>query len=262
MKKIILLVIGMILSLGLIAQEDSGMSAAAEANNPLAKIKAFNVQFNFLTDIAGTDAKMNMTNVRYAQPIGRFLLRGTLPIMNSTVDGAQQSGLGDLNLFATYLLKTGATNIGFGPMATFPTGTNSMGADQYQVGAAFIAYIAKNPRFQWGGLVTWNIGVGDRSDGMTTYYGQEIDKQMNFVAVQPFYFFQLGKGNYLRGAPIWTIDLQKEVYNFPIGIGIGKIVKIGNTVANFFIEPQYSVYTEGYGAPVFQIFSSINLQFN
>ncbi|QZE12957.1 hypothetical protein K4L44_10190 [Halosquirtibacter laminarini] len=243
------------------AQENHSMSEAAQANNPLANMKAFNVQFNYLSNISGTDSKVNMTNLRYAQPIGRVLLRGTLPVLNSTTNMGQQSGLGDLNLFATYLVKTGATNFGIGPMATFPTGTNSMGADQYQVGAAFVAYIATNPKFQWGGLVTWNIGVGDRSDGDIPYYGEDINKQMNLMAIQPFYFFQLGKGRYLRGAPIWTVDFQKEAYNFPIGIGYGQVVKIGNTVANLFIEPQYSIYSEGVGVPVFQLFTSINLQF-
>jgi len=65
----------------------------------------------------------------------------------------------------------------------------------------------------------------------------------------------------LRGAPIWTIDLENENYNIPVGIGVGKVVKVGKTVFNFFIEPQYSILSKGAGQPNFQVFSSINLQF-
>ena len=67
---------------------------------------------------------------------------------------------------------------------------------------------------------------------------QEIDRSStNLADVQPFYFWLLGKGTYLRGAPIWVFDHEADTYAIPLAPGIGKVVKVGNTVFNHFPEP-------------------------
>ena len=47
----------------------------------------------------------------------------------------------------------------------------------------------------------------------------------------------------------------------PIGIGFGQVFKIVNDVVNIFLEPQYSVYSQGFNQPTFQIFTALNFQF-
>ncbi|BDD12645.1 hypothetical protein FUAX_50770 (plasmid) [Fulvitalea axinellae] len=81
------------------------------------------------------------------------------------------------------------------------------------------------------------------------------------MIVQPFAFFQLGKGTYLRSAPSAVFDFEKGEYNIPFGIGIGKVVKINNTVYNLFVEPQFSVASKGMYQPQFQLYTAINMQF-
>ena len=78
---------------------------------------------------------------------------------------------------------------------------------------------------------------------------------------QPFYFFQLGKGLYLRGAPIWVFDLENDTYHVPIGLGIGKVIPTEKGVYNFFIEPQFTVLDKGPGQPEVQLFMALNMQF-
>jgi len=39
------------------------------------------------------------------------------------------------------------------------------------------------------------------------------------------------------------------------------VVRIGHTVLNFFIEPQYTILENGPGQPRFQLFSAVNVQF-
>jgi hypothetical protein len=85
-------------------------------------------------------------------------------------------------------------------------------------------------------------------------------QEHNEAVVQPFYFWQLGKGTYLRGAPIWAFDMENDSYSTPLALGIGKVVKTGNTVFNLSVEPQYSVLHKG-TQPQFQVFTFINLQF-
>lgn len=51
-----------------------------------------------------------------------------------------------------------------------------------------------------------------------------------------------------------------DAYSVPLALGIGKVVKLGPTVFNLFVEPQYSLLVYGM-QPQFQIFTGINLQF-
>ena len=66
-----------------VSQEEKA-DAGANANNPLANIKAFNIQFNYLTNNTSTDTKTMVTSIRYAQPIGKFLVRATMPILSTS----------------------------------------------------------------------------------------------------------------------------------------------------------------------------------
>ncbi|MGB0836842.1 MAG: hypothetical protein ACPGRE_01990 [Flavobacteriaceae bacterium] len=261
--------LGVLFILGVITtQAQSKEQEAANANNPLANIKAFNIQFNFLSNNTSTDNQTMMTSFRYAQPVGKFLLRATLPTLTSSSPSlnSSMSGVGDFNLFATYLASKSDSPVqfGIGPMVYAPTSSvsadgpafqdSNFGANNWQVGAAAIVFVAKNPKFQYGGLVTYVAGVGQ--DSVTKTSADE-----SLLAIQPFYFFQLGKGTYLRGAPIWTINMQNDAVNLPVGIGLGQVMKIGNDVVNLFIEPQYSMYSKGFNQAMFQVFASINLQF-
>ena len=46
-----------------------------------------------------------------------------------------------------------------------------------------------------------------------------------------------------------------------MGLGIGKIVKSGDTVYNFFVEPQFTILDRGPGQPEFQLYMALNMQF-
>ncbi|AZQ64055.1 hypothetical protein EI427_18020 [Flammeovirga pectinis] len=280
MKKILVLLFFIPTLLFAQEEQEKKDEAAANANNPLADLKAFNIQFNYMTNLTGVEGTNMVTSFRYAQPVGRILFRATLPTLtaNRPSQNTSITGVGDFNLFATYLATASSSPVQFGagPMVFAPTSTGvatssnngfitndydvSIGANNWQVGAAVILFVAKSKQFQWGGLVTWTAGIGDDSK-LKDANGDAMKADENMAAIQPFYFFQLGKGNYLRGAPIWTMDFTNSNYNFPIGIGAGKVFKVGSTVFNLFLEPQYSVYSQGTGQGNFQLFSSINMQF-
>lgn len=157
-----------------------------------------------------------------------------------------------MNAFLSYnfVSKTTAT-IGVGPMVTAPTAAeNLLGSGKWQGGIAFVAFIAKSPVFQFGGLATWQASfAGDKNRPST-----------NFAAIQPFYFWQLGKGTYLRGAPTWVFNFKDDSYSIPLGLGIGQVLKMEKTVFNLFVEPQYTMLHKG-TQPQFQVFMGINLQF-
>ena len=236
--------------------QDGSSSDAAQANNPLADFRAFNLQNYYVPELSELDDQSaNTFWLRYAQPFGKWLFRGSLPISRvPTGEGTTTSGLGDVNGFLAYLFDTGnpGRSFGLGPQVSLPTATeDETGTDKYQLGVAAVYFDATSPTFQWGGLVTWQTDVA----------GDDDREDTSLLAIQPFYFFQLGKGLYLRGAPIWVFNLETSDYHVPVSLGIGKVIVSGNTVYNFSVEPQFTILDRGPGQPELQLYMALNMQF-
>jgi hypothetical protein len=242
------------------AHAEDGSSAAAQANNPLANMTAFNLQNYYIGRLTETDDDANQFWLRYAQPFklfgGEWLMRASLPLNSYPVrpDDGTATGLGDLNAFAAYLVDTGdpALSFGFGPQVTAPSATDdALGTGKWSAGFANVLFNAKSKKFQYGYLLTWQA----------SFAGQDDRDGVSIGALQPFAFYQLGKGSYLRSAPIWVYNFDNDAYSIPIGLGIGQVIPKGKTVFNLFIEPQYSVAWSGPGQPEWQIFAGFNMQF-
>lgn len=235
-------------------------TAAAQANNPLANMVAFNIQNYYVGSLTETDEEANTVWLRYAQPFSigesNWLMRASLPINTfpTSASGDHKSGLGDFNIFAAYLIDVGnpAISFGIGPQLTAPTATrNSLGSEQWSAGLANVYFNASSKKFQYGYLLTWQgsfAGNDDRAD-------------VNIGAFQPFAMYQLGEGWYLRSAPIWVYNFDNDNYSMPLGLGVGKVIRKNETVYNMFVEPQFSVGDDGPGQPDWQIYMGLNMQF-
>jgi len=242
------------------SQAEKAKVLAAQANNPLANMVAFNIQNYYIGKLTETDEDANQFWLRYAHPftIGEtgWLLRASLPLNSfpTPPDASKTTGLGDFNVFTAYLFDTGnpAVSFGLGPQITAPTASDeALGSEKWSAGLANVLFDGRNKKFQYGYLLTWQHSFAGEDDRAT----------VNVGAFQPFAFYQLGGGTYLRTAPIWVYNFENDSYSVPIGLGIGKIFKRGNKVFNFFVEPQYSVATEGVGQPQWQIYFALNMQF-
>ena len=238
------------------AEATTTAPSAAEANNPLAKFQAFNVHNYYVPALSELDGQnANTFWIRYAQPFGKWLFRASLPASRvPTADSKTMSGLGDANAFAAYLFDTGnpAVSVGVGPQVTIPTGSeDETGTGRWLGGFAATFFDARSKTVQWGGLVTWQ----------KDFAGDDDRSPASFLAVQPFYFFQLGGGLYVRGSAVAVFDLENDTYNVPVGLGIGKVVPTKKAVFNLFIEPQYTILSRGAGQPELQIFIGVNTQF-
>jgi len=232
--------------------------AAAQANNPLANMKSLSFHNYYIpaftTPVPDTG---NQFWFRYAQPLKikdtTWLMRASLPI--KSLSEPSEFGLGDLDIFAAYLIptKNPAISLGIGPQLVIPTATaNALGTDKWSAGLAHILFDGRGKKFQWGYLLTYQHSIA----------GDSAAPDVNFAAFQYFAFYQLGKGHYLRSAPVWAFDLRTDGYTIPIGLGYGKVMKKGNIVYNAFIEPQFSVADQGPNAwPEWQLFFALNMQF-
>jgi hypothetical protein len=240
--------------------KDSFSKAAAQANNPIANMKAFVVQDYYIGNLSMSgNREANQTWLRYAQPLelgdSKWLIRASLPVMSypTDKDGGMQTGVGDFNIFAAYLMDTGnpAISFGFGPLLSMPTGSEEgLGTDKWAAGFSNILFNTESKLIQYGYLLTWQhsfAGDGDRED-------------VNIGSFQYFAMLQLGNGLYLRSTPIMTYNFENDAYSVPIGLGIGKVFKTDEAVYNIYIEPQYTIFDEGGFQPEWQIFFGFNIQ--
>jgi hypothetical protein len=261
-SKVVLVAILMMLTLtfGGTAWAGDASNAAAQANNPLANMTAFNIQDYYIGKLTQSDNKANQLWARYAKPFSisktNWLMRASLPINSypTTSSGNQVTGIGDFNVFAAYLIDTGnpAISFGIGPQLTAPTATKyALGSGKWSAGFANVLFNAESQTFQYGYLLTWQASFAGASDR----------SRVDIAALQPFAFYQLGGGTYLRAAPIWSYNLENNNYSIPLGIGIGQVIKRGKTVYNLFVEPQFSIADKGPGQPQWQIFLGLNMQF-
>ena len=239
---------------------DDTQSASAQANNPLANMTAFNLQNYYIGELTESGEDANQFWFRYAKPFSlggsNWLLRASLPVntFSTQPDGDKETSVGDLNLFTAYLIDTGnpAVSFGIGPQLTAPTaGKDELGSEQWSAGLVNVLFNATSPKFQYGYLATWQ----------TKFAGEDDREDVNVGAFQPFAFYQLGDGHYLRAAPIWAYNFENDNYSVPLGIGYGKVIKKEKTVYNFFVEPQFSVADDGPGQPEWQIYFALNMQF-
>ncbi|MFW2439677.1 MAG: hypothetical protein ACN4GR_09930 [Arenicellales bacterium] len=239
---------------------ESKAEIAAQANNPLANMTAFNLHNYYIGEQTGSGESANQFWFRYAKPFklggSDWLMRASLPINSfpTLPDGDKETGIGDLNVFAAYLFDTGnpAVSFGLGPSINAPTATkDELGTEKWSAGFANVLFDARSTKIQYGYLLTW----------MASFAGEEDRADVNVGAFQPFAMYQLGKGTYLRSVGIWVYDFETDNYTVPLGLGVGKVFKKGKTVYNAFIEPQWSVADKGPGWAEWQVFVGFNMQF-
>lgn len=231
-----------------------------EANNPLTPKITLNFHDYFIPsffDVPG-DPKANQFLLRGLVPsdLGGLpqLMRFTLPVATSPdEDGGYVTGLGDLTLMDIFILpKHGEITTGAGPLVVIPTATDkSLGSGKWQIGAAGVVVAPQS----WGllaGLLTYQTsfaGVSDRDD-------------VNLFTFEPIVNVNLSDGWYLRSSATWNFNFENGKSYIPVGLGVGKVIPLEKGITmNAFIEPQYTVWHDGAGAPRWQIFAGMNFQF-
>ncbi len=243
------------------SQEANDAQMQAQANNPLANMTAISFHNYYMPKLtnAPSDAYMNSTWVRFAKPMmqGKILLRVSAPLSTQGFPDKNNitqsvSGLGDINAILAYsFISKPTTTLGGGLLLTAPTASkDALGTGKWQGGLSMIGFFSQSPVFQYGLLATWQ----------TSFAGDKDRNKTNNATFQYFAFWQLGQGYYLRSTPIWAFDIKNDQYNVPFAIGAGKVLKMGKTVFNLFMEPQYTMLHKGV-QPQFQMFAGINVQF-
>ena len=236
-----------------LAQSESGQN---DANNPLTPKITFNIHDYYvpkLTDVPDEDA--NQLLFRGLIPHKTFgrgqLLRFTLPLVTTPTASGHATAFGDLTLMDIIPFKSGKMELGVGPLLVAPiAGKHVTGSGKWQAGAVGLL-IAPQKWGLIGSLVTYQH----------SFAGDEDRPETSLMTFQPLLIYNLPKGFYMRSTGTWTFDLEKAGDYIPLGLGVGKVWQVGKTTINGFVEPQYSVWTNGAGTPQWQIFVGLNFQF-
>lgn len=262
MKKLMLVMVVwcFVSALSICSVQAAGPDDMAQANNPLANMIAVNFHDYYIGEYTGMDEDGNQFWLRYAQPFSigntNWLMRASLPVNSFPfgVDGGTETGLGDFNILAAYLMDTGnpALSFGIGPMLNAPTASEDvLGSEKWAGGFANVLFNGSSKKFQYGYLLTW----------LGSFAGEDDRDDVSIASFQYFALFQLGGGWYLRSTPVWAYNFENDTYSIPLGLGVGKVIPTEKVVLNVFVEPQVSVADDGGTWPDWQIFAGLNFQF-
>lgn len=223
------------------------------ANNPLTDIPAIQVQNYFQPVMSGQPGSgADQPFLRGIVPHDTFgwrqLMRASLA--TGTTDwgpAGTDSGLGDLTLFDVPLIQLANAKMGIGPLVIVPTATSpALGERKWQAGAQGVV----SAPYDWG-LAAALVA-----------YQQAFDSSARSLTVQPFLFYNLSDGFYVRSSGITSIDFGRQTAVVPVGLGLGRVKRLNDgNVLNMYLEPQYSVVQSGIGQPAFQVFAGFNIQF-
>lgn len=203
--------------------QESKEELAKASQNPLANVMSFPFQNTTNFNYGTNDRVQNILNIQPVIPFfnGRLITRTIIPLLWQPQDGPSGTtfGLSDIQLTAFYSPKTKGLVVGFGPIISFPTGSETLGSQKWSAGPSLVVL---------GMPGHWVLGM--LANNIWSFAGNSNRADVNQLLVQYFINYNLKNGLYLTMAPIITANWEAssgQQWLVPFGLGIGKIVKIG-----------------------------------
>ena len=168
----------------------------------------------------------------------------TMPLPPAPDSDDRAHGFGDIQL-ASVLAPSGTPSWlwGIGPTFIFPSATDdALGQEKWQIGPAFVAGYQGS---EWSAFVIgqqWWSFAGNDDRSRVSQLSLEYGLLRNLAAG-----WQLGMQPTMQVD--WTESRDDKVL-FPVGLGVGKTVKIGSRPVQFWIEADYyAVRPDAVSAP-------------
>lgn len=244
---------GAIISFSQDAEEASIDELNRQLENPLSRFWSLifqeNLSFNTGNLVDGTQVS-NVLNFQPSLPVPvakskMLLVRPVFPLITApqlNSDGTSsgsETGFGDMQVFSLFGPdKKDGVIWGVGMTFAFPTASSeNLGSGKTQLGPAVMA-LSMTPNWTIGGIVQhWNsvAGAENRPDTKKTDIQYIVRKQIK------------GKGMSIGMGPNISINWEASdgnKVNLPIGLGITKTVKWGDSPWKLRFEPQYAIIKE------------------
>lgn len=218
---------------------------AKAAQNPVADMISIPIQSNFNFDYGPSKDKTQIvTNIQPVIPINlskdwNLITRTIIPVIYTEFP-AYQTGLGNVQ-FTGFLSPAKPSKFiwGIGFVIQFPTHTDTyLGSNKWSGGPSAVGlYLDKDSPWVIGLLVqnVWSFA------GPTT---SKENPSVNQFLAQPFINYNLPKAWYISFSPMITADWKApgpDQWTVPLGLGAGKIFKIGKLPFNGQIAAFYNV---------------------
>lgn len=227
------------------ATGESAGDLAKAAQNPVADMVSIPVQSNFNFDYgADRDKTQIVTNIQPVIPISlgkdwNLITRTIIPVIYTEFP-AYQTGLGNVQFTGFFSPSKPSKFIwGFGPVVQFPTHTDTyLGSNKWSGGPSAVGLFLDKDSPWVIGLLVQNIW---------SFAGPSTSKEnpsVNQFLAQPFINYNLPKAWYISFSPIITADWKAagaDQWTVPLGLGIGRIFKIGKLPFNGQIAGFYNV---------------------
>lgn len=244
--------------------EDEATRLAKQVQNPVASLIAVPFESNWKTNAGAFDRTQYTLTIKpvYPQTLDEewnWIHRALIPVMDQPrlfEGGYDRFGLGDVT-YQGFLspAKPGKLIWGAGPVVTFPTATDDvLGSGKWLAGPALLGLSSNGP-WVYGALVTnqWQIASHDTGR-----------PRVGIGSIQPFVNYNMKDGWYFKASPTltanWKADDGGDVWTVPVGMGIGKIHRIGGQAMNFSIDVYHNVHAPDEGAD-WSVFFTVNFLF-
>ncbi len=220
-----------------------------QLNNPLTSI--WSLVFRNTTSILDGDAVENsqVSNLLNFQPVlpipvGESLIlinRPVIPLVTSptfnseTGDVEHTTGLGDIVLLS--MLGPTATRgfiWGLGPSLVFPTATDdALGSHKWQAGPAGVGLYMSSD---------WVLGI--LAQQWWSFAGSDEYPETSTLSAQYFIWRVIPGAWQIGMSPVMLVDWKADSGNqvtLPVGLGVGKTVKLGKMPFKMIFEVEYAV---------------------
>ena len=203
------------------------------------------------------DQTANTFWLRYAQPVGRWLVRLSLPVSRLPAgDGTTASGLGRLQRLRRLPVQDQARGeLRRGTADHRPHRQRGRDRDREVAGWPRRHLLQRHVAGDAVGRAR-HLADGLRRRRRTN--GNERPRRCS-----PSISSRLGKGLYARSTAIAVFDLENDTYNVPVGTGHrpGRPDARGTSLQRLRRKLQFTVLAHGAGQPELQIFIGFNTQF-
>jgi len=229
-----------------------GGASAADATNPTAAIKVFQIQNTFIPNTYEASGYGNVLALQAVVPFKTrseffpsYITRTTLPVISTAdPDGEipigpgndtdfsipinSQAGLGDLVFISLFNHPTKWGSWGIGPGFVAPSATRAELGEQSWKFTPTFAVINTSKK-------DWTLGIL----GM---YNFPLDgKGSKSFQIQPLIVKQLGKGWYTGwGDDLWTYNSESGNFAMPLQLRLGRVKKIREKNYNIFLTGFYT----------------------
>lgn len=232
-----------------IAEED----LAKKSQNPIGNMISLPIQNNTYFDVGPSGEWGNSLQLQPVYPINfgkiNLINRAIIPINYfasqdisiperiqiedsfATLSSGSVSGLGDIT-YQGFISPAKPGNIiwGAGAVLQLPTATDdNLGTDKWSGGPG--AVILAMPGKWVLGCLAYNIW---------SFAGPSDQEDVNSFLFQYFVNYNLSNGWYLSSTPVITADWEAdsdERWTIPFGLGVGRLLKIGDQPVDFKIQP-------------------------